>query len=310
MSRPIQPQTKTVIFVGGTSYSGSTLIDMILANDPAGISCGEVYAVFYPFRRHHLRLKELGERIDWRAMRESGPQNLYLNLFKQFPECHFVVDSSKSPLWISERSKELDALGIRTVNVLIWKSPDEFRASRRKRGRERNWEREWINYHRYYFTLVRDWRSVRYRDLVTKRETLPQLCSFVGIPYFPGKEEYWNSEQHSVFGNDTARIHLFEQSTAQFEKLKNVIASDLEQIEVSPHRKIAYTPLDGIAEGHGDGVIQEITEALERFDIEMEPATRERLGGTDELRVGRLYRAYQVARMKSRLGWVLDAIGR
>ena len=160
------------------------------------------------------------------------------------------------------------------------------------------------------FHIGPHWRGVRYRDLVTKRETLSQLCSIVGVPYFPGKEEYWNKDQRSVFGNDTARIHLFDQSTAQFARLKSAISYDLEQLEVSPHRKIAYTPINGIAEGHDDGVIQEIKEALDRFDIAMEPVTRDRNASAEKLRLGPLYRAYQVARMKYGVGWILDAIGR
>ena len=44
---------KKVIFIGGTSYSGSTFFDMILANDPKGFSCGEVNALFNPYRPHH-----------------------------------------------------------------------------------------------------------------------------------------------------------------------------------------------------------------------------------------------------------------
>ena len=47
---------KQVIFVGSTSYSGSTFFDMTLGNDPTGFSCGEVYAFFHPFRPHHRPL--------------------------------------------------------------------------------------------------------------------------------------------------------------------------------------------------------------------------------------------------------------
>ena len=89
---------KTVLFVGGTAYSGSTLLDMILANDPKGLSCGEVHAVYHPYRLKHLRLAELSDTVDWRAAKRLGAGNLYRHLFEVFPECDFVVDSSKSPL--------------------------------------------------------------------------------------------------------------------------------------------------------------------------------------------------------------------
>ncbi len=45
---------KKVIFITGTGRSGSTLLDMMLGNDPKGISLGEVVALFRPYRPHHL----------------------------------------------------------------------------------------------------------------------------------------------------------------------------------------------------------------------------------------------------------------
>ena len=43
-----------VIFITGTSYSASTLLDMILSNDKNGFSLGEVNAFFRPYRKHHI----------------------------------------------------------------------------------------------------------------------------------------------------------------------------------------------------------------------------------------------------------------
>lgn len=45
---------KTAIFIGGSSYSGSTLLDMMLASGEDGFSAGEVSALFYPYRPHHI----------------------------------------------------------------------------------------------------------------------------------------------------------------------------------------------------------------------------------------------------------------
>ena len=301
---------KCVIFVGGTSFSGSTLTDMILANDPGGISCGEVYAIFYPFRRHHLHLEQLSQAFDWREMRESGPKNLYTNIFNRFPDCRFIVDSSKSPLWISERSSELRALGVRVEHVLVWKTPSEFRASCEKRGRERGWRREWVNYHRYYFTLIEGWRSIPYRDLVTDSDVLPRICSSLRIPYFPGKEQYWNNVQHTVFGNDTTRIHLHDQSSDQYASVRSAIASDIEETKLPHHRTLSYSAIPSDATGEDDDErFGRIIDVLERFDVRKEGSARiDADSGNESLRMGRVFHAFQIAKLKYRLGWIVDAV--
>ncbi len=300
---------KSVIFVGGTSYSGSTLLDMMLANDAAGLSCGEVYALFYPYRRHHVNVEDLGTAIDWKAIKASGPANLYANLFDRFPECNFIVDSSKSPLWIADRSVELKAQGIDTKNILVWKSPGEFRESRRKRGREKGWQREWINYHRYYFTLIKDWHSVRYRDLVTDKQILELLCKRLSIPYFAGKEQYWNRAQHTLFGNDTTKIHLHERSSAQYESVKSAIDSDFAQSRQSEHRTVAYAATDELLHSDDPRAFGQILNVLENCAIGNEAARIDEARlNAKALRTGRLFHAYQFAKLKSGLHWVVAAI--
>ena len=300
---------RAVIFVGGTSYSGSTLLDMTLANDPAGLSVGEVFAVFYPFRRHHLRLESLGTTIDWRALKSAGPKHLYRNLFDQFPECRFIVDSSKSPLWISERSAELKEIGIRAENVLIWKSPNEFLSSRRKRGRERGWQKEWINYHRYYFTLIDAWRSVKYRDFVTDGTTLPRLCATLGIPYFADKGQYWDRGQLTVFGNDAARIHLHDSSSTEYARVKSLISSSTNLSRQFQHRALFYEKPDESSSRHDEGIFRSIVETIERGDVSMEASRVQPLPLTIEgLRTSGFYHGYQVAKQRYGLKWILDAL--
>lgn len=204
---------KKVIFVGGTSYSGSTFFDMTLANDPAGFSCGEVYAIFYPFRKHHIQFEKFGNDIDWKKIKEDGPSNLYNNLFKRFPDIEYIIDSSKHPVWISERTNELTQSGIDVKHVLIWKTPAEFYHSRFKRGRGIRWKREWLGYHRHYMGLVQNWRAVRYSDFAQNKGSLIKLCEILGIDYFEGKEQYWNKKHHTLFGNWSAKIHLHDKGS-------------------------------------------------------------------------------------------------
>lgn len=298
---------RTVVFVGGTSYSGSTLLDMMLANDDGALSCGEVYAIFHPFRRHHLRLDQLTSAIDWPAIKRSGAKRLYNNLFDRFPNCRLIVDSSKSPIWISERTADLRAAGIRTKNILIWKTPNEFIESRRRRQNEKGWEREWVNYHRYYFELVRDWRSVRYRDLVTKPGALQAVCEWLGIPYFPGKERYWERPQQTVFGNDTTKIHLHDESSGDFNRVRTAIQTDMGAAELAPHRELSYRHVLSNSDSSANPSLQATRQVLESFDCCSEQSRRIE---PSALGLGRLHHFYQVARLKWGIGWIADALHR
>jgi hypothetical protein len=208
---------KKVIFVGGTSYSGSTFFDMTLGNDPAGFSIGEAYAYFYPFRSHHLRpVCSCGEaKCDfWSSMRLIGPRNLYAEIFRRLPNVDFIVDSSKHPLWIRQATRHLAKQRIETRNILIWKDPVEIALSFEKRGRLHQWQRSWVNYHRVYNTVVRDWAAIRYRSYVDDIASLSHVCDFLGIRHFPDKHRYWQKTHHLLFGNDSARAHLDSEGKA------------------------------------------------------------------------------------------------
>ena len=207
---------KKVIFVGGTAYSGSTFFDMTLANDPAGFSCGEVYAMFNPFRSHHVDplcgCGDVNCEI-WPQVLAAGEEHCYETIFALHPEVNFIVDSSKDPIWIARQIARLQEQAIDARHILIWKTPLELAASFKKRGELDNWERSWVNYHRLYHTLVSGWRSVPYADYTQDASVLEEVCNFLGIPFFAGKASYWEKTHHLLFGNDSARVHLVNEVT-------------------------------------------------------------------------------------------------
>jgi hypothetical protein len=212
-------------------------------------------------------------------------------------------------VWIAEQSAELRRLGIATAHVLIWKSPDEFLASRRKRGLEHGWQREWINYHRYYFTRIEGWTSIRYRDLVSGSKALSALCPLVGIPYFPGKERYWDRDQHTLFGNDTARIHLFDKASAEFQRAQEALVKGADAPGTAPHRTITYqAPTSNEASGSSE-VLARISEVLAKRDVLSPHRSSACSVDAADLRTGILYHAYQVAKMKYGLKRHLTRLG-
>jgi hypothetical protein len=184
---------------------------MTLANDPGGFSAGEIYALFNPYRSHHVNpLCGCGDPTCqiWPMVLANGPQRLYETLFDLNPEADFIVDSSKDPFWIRRQQELLASSGIETKNIVIWKTPLELASSFKKRGQLSRWGPNWVNYFRLYHTLVDEWRSIPYADYTNDPAVLESICHHLGIPYFAGKEEFWRKEHHLLFGNESALVHL------------------------------------------------------------------------------------------------------
>jgi hypothetical protein len=208
---------KKVIFIGGTAYSGSTFFDLILSNDPAGFSCGEVKALFNSSQLYHLNpLCGCGSKSCnlWQQVLKGGRKNLYSTIFNLSPDVEFIVDSSKEPYWIRSQTKNLIAKGIECKHILIWKTPLEFAHSYKKRGKV-DWHKAWISYHRMYLTAIKDWRSVKYSELANNPNTLKMLCNCLKIPYFSTKYNYWDKSHHILFGNESAKMHLQTKSSLE-----------------------------------------------------------------------------------------------
>lgn len=212
---------KKVILIGGTSYSGSTLLDLILGNDQNAFSCGEVGALFQPFRTHHIN-PDCGcgdpSCEIWKHAKKVGENNFIKYLFSSHKELETVVISNKQVPWTREQTLLLRRQGFNVINVLIYKSPVDFAYSMYKRGKVNQWERQWINYHRVYMNLVPDFIPVSYAALISDKQELQNLCDKVGVSYFPGKEEYWNKTHHLLFGNTTARYHLYPENSESFKE--------------------------------------------------------------------------------------------
>ena len=234
---------KKVIFVGGTSFSGSTFFHMTLANDPKGFAVGESRWLFNPHRSYHVnRLCGCGDENCqvWPQVYKNGSDRLFDSIFDQFPEVEFIVDSSKNPFWIAKQMDILQKRGIETENIIIWKTPLEFANSSKKRNRFENWDSEWINYHRLYFSLIQNWKGVKYYDLVNDEATLKKACAYLGIPYFADKESYWNRTHHSFGGSLSARFHLHDRTVAQ----KRYLDHSHDKQRMSLYRKVYYTGVE------------------------------------------------------------------
>jgi hypothetical protein len=243
---------KQVVFIAGTAYSGTTMLDMMLGNSTSSFSTGEVKFFFEPINKYHINPScHCGDdncRI-WRELKKTGKHKFYGEIFNRFDKIETIIDSSKDLFWISERKKELLNLGIDSRVLLIWKKPEEFAFSRYKRNSLKGWQRAWINYHRLFFSLNRDWWSIRYCDLATNPTyALKRICSIFSMPYSENMEYYWNKKHHMLFGNSSAKYHSFDKNEKKYKKMLDSLTKNESNFDniinkfETKHRKISYDP--------------------------------------------------------------------
>jgi hypothetical protein len=234
---------KKVVFVGGTSYSGSTFLAMTLANDPRGLAVGEPRNFLNPTRPHHRDLLcSCGDRecAYWQEIKKNGAEHLYETVFSLSPETEFIVDSSKDPFWTRSQSERLALRGIRTKNLLIWKTPLELAYSFLKRGQLDAWEKAWVTYHRLFFSLVDDWRAIEYSAYVQDAAVLERTCDYLEIPFFPEKTDFWNTDHHVIGGNHSAKIHLYAEGSSGFQASLSRASDGVADALKETHRSVYY----------------------------------------------------------------------
>jgi hypothetical protein len=265
------------------------MLDLMLANSWQGFSCGEVNALFHPWRPHHLEPDctcGTSSCDVWKRLYRTGEKCLYPSIFDEFPEIGFVTDSSKDLVWIVDQLRNLSGTSIHVMNLLLWKSPAEYAYACWKRGKERFWHMRWVEYYARYMSVIPQWYSISYRDLVrSPMATLAQLCRVLGLDYQPGREQFWHKRHHSLFGSDSVRMHLYDKGSEAYLEIARRRSSSKPNVnpteiqEIRNHREIYYDEsyarkLPGrilrIAET--DPNIRRIQAALEKHDFRFERA--------------------------------------
>jgi hypothetical protein len=241
---------REIIFVASAAYSGSTMLDLMLSNSDVGFSCGEVSALFRPWRPNHLH-PECGCRDPdcdvWHRIRKYGERRVYHGIFTEFPHLEYVVDSSKDVAWLQDQHRYRSQTALEARCVLLWKSPLEYAYSCWKRGRSNNWVRRWVSYYRRFLSVTPHWLSVPYRDLARfPAETLRELCAALDIDYHPGKEHFWERPQHTLWGSDSVKLHFLEPGTEDYLGAAQRRAQSQPNVdpraanEIRHHREIYY----------------------------------------------------------------------
>lgn len=270
----------SLIRIAGTAHSGSTALDLMLSNADNAFSCGEIDALFRPYRLHHFT-PECGcgdPACDvWEAIRKAGEARWVDGVRQLFPRVEWLVDSSKDLNWIYDQNIIARRLNIPVHNILIWKTPTDYAYSRFKRGKLKGWLRAYINYHARYMSIVNDWIGVPYSQLAAEPgSTLGSVCGLMGMPYEKGKEQYWGRMHHTLFGSHAAKLHLHDKGTGTYqsiaesrERFELQVAGGSDN-EVTHHKSIYYEsanlkklPARVVRDLETNGALQDVVRHLE-----------------------------------------------
>ena len=201
-----------VIFILGTAYCGSTLLGLCLSNRPDARFVGEIYDVYKGWRapRCSCRFVQMETCSFW--PRFTFDETIYQQLTARFP---LVVDGSKYPEWILPHARAMADSRV----VVMFKDPESYLLSWRSRGKVLDWGQARADaatkpvddhlelYVRWYEQALNADVADRIRFLSLDAFTrdpvgsLIELLAFLGLPYRPGQERYWENRGHHILGS-------------------------------------------------------------------------------------------------------------
>jgi hypothetical protein len=194
-----------LIHIYGTARSGSTMLDLMLGNEPNAFSCGEVSAWFRPYRRHHFKIDcSCGQNPCpiWERIMYVPERQFHATVTRELG-VSFVIDSSKDLCWLIDSQKWAADSQIQTTNLLVWKDPIDLVYSHWKRGRGLTvWRDEFIKCYSRFFETGLPFSAVSYNNLAKNPQRgVRAVCVAVGMPYYEGKERFFQKEHHYLFGS-------------------------------------------------------------------------------------------------------------
>ncbi len=188
------------------------MLDLMLGHGENVFSCGEIG---YWFRRISHRHSVIpcacgsDDCLVWRRLLDVSEERFHEHVIERL-QVSAVIDSTKRLSWVWDVNRWAKQGHFQTANVVIWKSPVAFAYSCWKRQKD-----VMSNLRRYdrYFRRLRDTGlpvvAVSYDRLVANpADQLSRLGGLLDIPYFPGKERFWEHGHHLAFGNEGTRLTL------------------------------------------------------------------------------------------------------
>lgn len=248
----------TLINICSASRSGSTMLDLMLGNTPDAFSCGEVYAWFRPYRKHHFDIDcSCGQNPCpiWEKIKDVSENQFHATVFKKLG-VNFIVDSSKDPTWVLDTHTWAASNSFEVINILIWKDPVDLAYSYWKRGYKLDsWRKPFVSYYSKLLQIKIPIMAVSFNELTRNPQNkLMEICDFIGMPYFEGKERFWENQPHYLFGSGGVRnqVEAKESKIRKEEKRPPEFQAKIEDLS----KQIS-----------ADSKVQQILSALQRVEI-------------------------------------------
>lgn len=209
----------TLINICGNGRSGTTMLHVMLGNAPDAFACGEIHNWFRPWRTHHYAIEcPCGQDPCpyWEKIKDAREEDFHRAVIDNL-KVNYVVDQSKYIPWIVDTHKWTAAHNMKVFNILAWKDPVDLSYSYWKRLRKPMiWRRSFVRYYSKFFQMKVPYIAVNYSELVADpKNKLIEICNAVDMPYFEGKENFWEKEPHHLFGSLGIRRQV-ESGNSQF----------------------------------------------------------------------------------------------
>jgi len=208
-----------VVFILGTAWCGSSLLNLLLGTQRQICGLGEV-SDFRDINRATIRCARCRSHIKHCKLANIiKPQQFYSSLFNAFPAYTVIVDSSKN--WWSIGRNFVVESNIVYQAVVLSKAPHEFVASycSRKVGTVAQGFAEWLGIYNHIFECLERYRDrgtvlpsiaeshvvpVTYRQMVRDPSgTVTYICNTLGHPCDVSLVANWhNMPNHCVIGGN------------------------------------------------------------------------------------------------------------
>ena len=237
----------TIINVLGLRRSGTTMLHLMLASGQDAVACDEIAAWFRVARHRRGSVPPPA----FQPILPTKEEKFHREVMDQYG-VNYVVDSSKGIDWVLDVTRWGEKQHMRVFNVLIWKDPMDQAFSFWKRGKP--WKRQYRRYHQRLLRTGLDFITVNYSELVgDPQEKLALICQHVGMPYFEGKERFWEGEHH-VAGSSPGVSRQVQRG-----------ASRIERESYPPEFKPVAERVKRVLEK--DQVLQEVLGALQEREV-------------------------------------------
>lgn len=191
----------TLINVCGMPRSGTTVLSLMLGSGSDVIACGEACSWFRVARhRTGAHPPKIYEPV------ADADEKSFHSLLLDHTNCSYVVDSSKTFDWIVDHTRWASETNLNVYNVLIYKDPIDGALSWWKRGNLDRFRNYYVRYHLQIILSGIGFISLSYNDLVNRpTEVTRALCAATGLPYFAGKEKFWEYD-FDLFGANSKGV--------------------------------------------------------------------------------------------------------